>query len=595
MPAIFISHSSRDNGVADKIKAWLASFGFERVFLDFDKDTGLDAGDDWAKRLYAELSRCHAVILVLTPNWLASKWCFAELTQASALGKVLLPVICAPLSEHKVLPEVQAVDLINWNPEGLKRIEKRLFEITEEIARGFVFPSNRPPYPGIYAFEAEDAAIYFGRDEETRALIEKLDARRTQGGARLLLIIGASGAGKSSLLKAGVLPQIARRCRHWIALPTMRPERAPLEALAKAIAQHVGAAAVWENWYRKLQGPQAVDEVAKLARSLRIGKSNASTLLLPIDQFEEVFSIAEFNERAAFLALLAEAFDPQRGLPVMAVATGRADVLQGLLERSTLAPLIETVPLLPVPLDRVPRLVEGPAIVAGLTVEKGLSEQIMRDVESPEALPLLAQTLSLLYAHCRDQKRLTLATYLALGDSSRKLNPVQNSVRLAADEAIAGIKPRREELAALRDAFVPHLVRLRLDDAKRVRQPARRADLPLEAERLLRALIEARLLSVRTEDHAATQGERMGQAVVEVAHEALFEAWPTLRNWLNEEQNFLADLARLKAAHETWEKASEREKPQTLVCCLAAPATGWLSIPAVFSGAAWSRYVTSSS
>src|SRR5262245_29863761 len=104
MPAIFISHSSRDSKPADDIKVWLASLGYERVFLDFDKDTGIGAGDDWEKRLYAEIDRCHAVILVLTPNWLASKWCFAELTQARALGKVLLPVICAPLGEHKVLP-----------------------------------------------------------------------------------------------------------------------------------------------------------------------------------------------------------------------------------------------------------------------------------------------------------------------------------------------------------------------------------------------------------------------------------------------------------------------------------------------------------
>jgi hypothetical protein len=142
---------------------------------------------------------------------------------------------------------------------------------------------------------------------------------------------------------------------------------------------------------------------------------------------------------------------------------------------------------------------------------------------------------------------------------------VQNSVRLAADQAIAGIKPSKEELTALRDAFVPHLVRLRLDDAKRVRQPARRADLPRDAERLLRALIEARLLSVRTEDHTAFQGERLGEAVVEVAHEALFEAWPALKTWLDEEQNFLADMARLKGTHETWEKASERDKPRALL------------------------------
>ena len=93
------------------------------------------------------------------------------------------------------------------------------------LARGFKLDPKRPPFPGIHAFEAEDAAIYFGRDDETRAVIERLDARRTQGGARFLVIIGASGSGKSSLLKAGVLPQLSRRRREWVVLPYIRPEK----------------------------------------------------------------------------------------------------------------------------------------------------------------------------------------------------------------------------------------------------------------------------------------------------------------------------------------------------------------------------------
>ena len=90
MPAIFISHSSADRKVSGDIKAALDRLGLEHPFLDFDKVTGLNIGENWEKRLYEELSRCHAVLLVLTPAWLASKWCFAELTQARALGKVIL-------------------------------------------------------------------------------------------------------------------------------------------------------------------------------------------------------------------------------------------------------------------------------------------------------------------------------------------------------------------------------------------------------------------------------------------------------------------------------------------------------------------------
>jgi tetratricopeptide (TPR) repeat protein len=566
MPAIFISHSSLDQKAADDIKAVLAGLGFDRVFLDFDKATGVGAGESWEKRLHEEIARSHAVILILTPNWLASKWCFAELQQARALGKVILPIVFSPLGDGYVLPDIQAVDLIDWKQEGLTRLERRLNAIAHDLARGFRLEPGRPPYPGIYAFEREDAAIYFGRDDETRAVIEKLDARRTQGGARLLLVIGASGAGKSSLLKAGVLPQLARRRGHWLPLPVMRPEKDPLEAFTKALVQHLGRENDWRSLYDDLSGPDAVSGMERVLQDLRIGEGRAATILFPIDQFEELFTIAEPGERASLLTLLAAILDPARGLPLMVIATGRADVLQGLLETSALAPLMDTTPLLPMPLDRVPQLVGGPATVASLIVEKGLPERIMRDVENPEALPLLAYTLHLLNERSPD-KRLTHDAYQALGDGN--LNPVQNAVRLGADEAIARLKPTEQEMTALRDAFIPHLVRLRLDDKRHVRQPAPLAALPREAERLVHALIEARLLASRTSDR--------GVPVVEVVHEALFSAWPTLKSWLDDEQDFLADIERIKGAQETWVQAADAQKPQALLRgLLLSRARGWL-------------------
>jgi tetratricopeptide (TPR) repeat protein len=580
MPAIFISHSSLDQKAADDIKAVLAGLGFDRVFLDFDKVTGIGAGENWEKRLYEELARCHAVILILTPNWLASKWCFAELQQARALGKVILPIVFSPLGESYVLPDIQAIDLIDWKQEGLTRLERRLHAITHELARGFRLEPGRPPYPGIHAFEAEDAAIYFGRDDETRAVIEKLDARRTQGGARFLLVIGASGAGKSSLLKAGVLPQLARRRSHWLLLPVMRPEKAPLEAFTKALAQHLGRENDWRALYDDLSGPDAAGRIERIVQDLRVGDRRAATILIPIDQFEELFTIADASERALLLTLLAAILDPARDLPLMMIATGRADVLQGLLETSALAPLMDTTSLLPMPLERVPLLVEGPAAVASLIVEKGLPERIMRDVENPEALPLLAYTLHLLNERSLD-KRLTHDAYHALGADD--LNPVQNAVRLGADEAIARLKPTEQEMAALRDAFVPHLVRLRLDDKRHVRQPAPLAALPQDAERLIHSLIDARLL--------ASRSGQDGKATVEVAHEALFSAWPTLKGWLAEEQDFLADIERLKGAHETWLEAPDAQKPEALLHgLLLSRARAWiLKHPSRFTGGGMDR------
>ena len=138
MPAIFVSHSSEDRLLSAEMMAVLEQLGIERVFLDFDKMSGIGVGESWEKRLYHEIMRCHAVILILTPAWLRSKWCFAEMTQARALGKVLLPVICQPLGgERFVLPDIQALDLINWNSEGLNRLEQRLRSISDELARGF--------------------------------------------------------------------------------------------------------------------------------------------------------------------------------------------------------------------------------------------------------------------------------------------------------------------------------------------------------------------------------------------------------------------------------------------------------------------------
>lgn len=84
MARVFISHSSRDKEPAERIMAWLSEQGFETPFLDFDKHGGIQPGADWEKTLYREIERAEAIVIIQTPNWLDSKWCFAEFTQARA-------------------------------------------------------------------------------------------------------------------------------------------------------------------------------------------------------------------------------------------------------------------------------------------------------------------------------------------------------------------------------------------------------------------------------------------------------------------------------------------------------------------------------
>jgi WD40 repeat protein len=571
MAAIFISYNHKDERIAGKIKDWLSELRFERTYFACDLETGNKPGEQWEQRLYQELSRCHAIVLVLTGNWLDSKWCWAEMVLARALGKKIIQVICSPLGDQMVLPEIQAVDLLDWNDTGLQRLERGLREITNELARGFVWDVNKWPFPGMKAFEPEDAAIYFGRDDETNSLKQKLEAARTVGGASMLVITGGSGAGKSSLLKAGLVPQLRRTPREWLVLPIMRPDKAPMEMLSKSLAHSIKSSD-WQAWHKRLMRSDAIESIARLLDELRVGDCLLARVLLPIDQLEELFTVSVPAERESFVRLLASALRPDRHLPLSIVATARADLLEHLLDTGELARVTETFHLAPITLERVPKLIEGPATTAALHVDKGLIDEIRRDLQRAEALPLLSHALSLLYS---DERTLSLAKYQSLGDRAQGLNPLQNSVRLVADGIIKKLKPGKTELDALRDAFVPHLVRVRLEDGGYVRQSAVRSQLPQKSRILLDALVRERLLVIRAPGGGSSTQRK--DAVIEVAHEALFTAWPTLNEWLKESQAFLLDLERIKAAYGVWMQAPNDQKIQALLGgLLLSRAREWL-------------------
>src|SRR5512142_132596 len=122
MARIFISHSSRDDDAARRLFGWLGEQGFAHTFLDIDKDSGIQPGAEWERKLYFEIDRSQAVIVLLTSNWLDSKWCFAEFAQARALGKAIFPVIDAPSGERLVGNDLQITDLLVDREGGLARL-----------------------------------------------------------------------------------------------------------------------------------------------------------------------------------------------------------------------------------------------------------------------------------------------------------------------------------------------------------------------------------------------------------------------------------------------------------------------------------------
>jgi energy-coupling factor transporter ATP-binding protein EcfA2 len=564
---VFISHSSLDKEPAARIMTWLKGQGFDTAFLDFDKHAGIPPGADWERTLYREIEQSEAVIIIQTPNWLASKWCFVEFTQARALGKAIFPVIETPTGDTLISPDIQALDLRSDCDGGLEALSRQLTRIALDAQGGFAWDARRPPYPGLLAFQEEDAAIYFGRDDDIRRLIERLNARRAQGGAKLIALLGASGSGKSSLLRAGVIPRLKRAGRTWIVVPPMRPQVRPLDELARALALAGGQGTDWRKLQDDLLGADVARALDGIAGDLRIkAGAGEAQILIPVDQAEELFGAADAEQSARFVEIISRAM--AYDLPFMAVMALRSDYLGQLQSATHLTARFEEFSLGPLPLARIPQIIQGPARVAGLKVEDAFVAQAARDAETEDALPLLAFALRELLDRSGGDNYLSLDEYKALGDDKGGLTPLENAVRRAADDVLAEAKPADDELSALREAFVPAMVRVN-DQGDYVRRPARLDDLPAKSHPLLERLAKARLLIVRQGSDAR---------MVEVAHEALLRKWPRLRSWLDEAREFLVGKQQLEQDLRDWEQAPAADKDGALLAGLKLNrARGWLA------------------
>jgi conflict system STAND superfamily ATPase/TIR domain-containing protein len=342
------------------------------------QDTGIPPGADWEKTLYREVEQSQAVIIIQTPSWLASKWCFGEFMQARALGKAIFLVIETPTGDAQISPDIQTLNLLSDREGGLERLSRELVRIALDAQGGFKWDASRPPFPGLLAFQEEDAAIYFGRDDDIRRLIERLDAHRAQGGAKLVALLGSSGSGKSSLLRAGVVPRLKRAGRNWIVAPPMRPRLHPVNELAVALAGASGPGADWRKLKDGLLRPDPARALADFANDLRVrAGAGEAQILIPIDQAEELFGVADPDEARRFLEILSEVLS--ESLPFMAAMAIRSDYLGRLQSAAALTARFEQFSLGPMPLTRIPQIIEGPAKVAGVNVEEAFVQQAARD------------------------------------------------------------------------------------------------------------------------------------------------------------------------------------------------------------------------
>jgi hypothetical protein len=463
---LFISHSSVNNAAAIALGKWLSEQGFDDVFLDVDPDRGLAPGERWQEALRAAADRCEAVLFLVSPAWLVSKWCLAEFLLAKSLHKRIFGLIIDPVPFERLPPEMTAewqlcelvgedrfrsFDVVlNAKPErvlfreaGLDLLRRGL-ERAGLDARRFPWPPpgepTRTPYRGLRALEQQDAAIFFGRDA---AIVRGLDRIRglVEGGVeKLLVVLGASGSGKSSFLRAGLWPRLLRDDLNFLALPVIRPESA-------ALSGSWGLAASLSSAFERLGEPRApgrikemlgagdqslgrlLDDLLALAKRRLVAADDTKAdpaIILPIDQAEELFNEDASEEAKAFLkALSAVLTRPSSASPssrrILALATIRSDRYELLQTAPELASVKQDLfNLPPVPQSELKSVIEGPARrvqEAGgrLTIDPTLAEQLIADSQGADAMPLLGFTLERLYEDYGSEHRLTVAHYQAIG------------------------------------------------------------------------------------------------------------------------------------------------------------------------------------
>jgi WD40 repeat protein len=562
MGTIFLSHSSRDDAAASALRGWLEAEGHQAIFLDHDAADGIVGGTSWEERLYTELRRCRALIALVGEDWLNSPWCAAEANHAQALRKPVLPLMLRPIDgtlfAARAPPVLRRTQAIDWqrgkdDPEACARLRRGLLAAGLDPRELFVWHGNRAPYPGLAAFQRDDAAVYFGREQEITDLLAALRECRAPGRPRLLLVQGASGTGKSSLVRAGVLPRLERDPDNWIVVPTFRPLQAPLANLADAFAVAGADVAPPAGDGPSIDPAKWAVALQQMTASLRrrAAKPDA-TVLVTVDQLEEVLGRAGNPLNDQFLLVLRETL-AATDHRLLVLATLRADFTGTLQRHPALRdPATATAEILPTrafQLGPLPRaafhaVVEGPAALAELELEAGLASRLVAEVQTDDALPLLAFVLRELWDRFgANDLRLTHAEYDTLGG-------LEGAVGERAEKLVAAAAATTEELEAFRGLLVYGMAELSAE-GRVLRRRLSQAEVPAPARRLLEEFTRARLVFA-------------DETAWEVAHEALFRRWTFLREGLEAARDSLAARRRVEDAFAAW-KAEPTDRDSRLL------------------------------
>jgi WD40 repeat protein len=403
------------------------------------------------------------------------------------------------------------------------------------------------PYRGLESFDDVHARFFFGRERLTQELVFKLRPSPSGEENRFLAVLGASGSGKSSLAKAGLIPALRKGeldgSAEW-PITVFKPEHDPLESLAVALAGLDGSKPSAVAMQGLMGALRAEENTLHLTTRLALRNAPATRrVVLLIDQFEEVFTLCDDAAiRKALFANLVYAATITGGRTVV-VLTMRADFYSKCGPYPALAAAMSEHQLLVGPMtdDELRQAIERPALLAGGEFESGLVELLLQDVSSnPGALPLLQFALTELWQR-RDGRRMTVAACRAVGG-------LEGALKNRADDVLKTFDDTQRELC--RRIFLS--LTQPGEGTEDTKRRASFAELvpagadPGEVQSVVGSLADARL--VTTGDSKAP-----GTMSVEVAHEALIRGWGQLRQWVEADRAGLRTHRRLTETAREWE------------------------------------------
>jgi hypothetical protein len=543
---VFLSHSSEDKLAVERLALRLREEAGLRPFLD---KWHLVPGSTWIPELEVALATSDAAAAVFFGSSGDSKWRLQEL-QVALHKAVKSPesfrvfAVLLPGASVEQVPDLLKIRGRVDFRDGLD--DRSAFAMLVAGIKGqpiepgsFDLPDTPAPYRGLLRFEEQDAAFFFGREEDIRRTVANISR------SSFVAVVGASGSGKSSLIRAGVIHRLNQdgvSCSsRWHKL-TVIPGRNPLRAMADQLSRLVPS----EERLRKAD--ELTARLSERDDGLRTAVSNLLVdqpvpVLLFVDQFEELFTHQSTEPRAVagqterFIANLTDAA-AQAGNQFRIVITLRADFLDRCLTFPSLDRLIENGLILLGNLraQELEQAIYRPAQTVGAFFEPGVVSLILRDVlGEPGSLPLLQHALHELW-RARRGRWLTLKAY---EDS----DGVAGALKRRAQEVYEALSPQERKIARhvlLRAVFIG-------EDTKDTRRRVPRDELyPSGATRaavdkVIQALSspQARLIVADQED-------------VEIAHEALIEKWPQIRRWIAEEREGLRVHRTLSEAARSW-------------------------------------------